>query len=386
VNPLPLVAGELRRNAAAACTIGLLIALAVALGLAVTAQERALREAASRAADRFDLIVGAPGSATQLVLTTIYLQHAPLPLLPPGTLAQVARLPGVADAVPVIVADSFRGYPVVGTDAAFAGSAGLREGRMFAAPNEAVVGAEVALSRSSAVRPQHGSPGENVLEAHDHDLALTVVGRLAPQGTPWDRAIVVPVEAILEMHERGGEGAAAPFPAIVVKPRGVVDAYRLRAQLRTQGMLAVFPAEVLIPMYRALGDARELVEWMARGYQGIVLAAIVLALVAVVSLRRESLGVLRALGAPPAYVFLAIFLQCIALMAAGIAAGAPLALLLCRALSALVAARTGLAVDSGLGWPEVRLLLELLAVASLLSALPSLLALRLSALRLLRAG
>ena len=76
MNPFPLVVAELRRHRLGASAVVALIALAVALGVALGAQESALRRASARAADRFDLVVGAPGSPTQLVLTTVYLAGA----------------------------------------------------------------------------------------------------------------------------------------------------------------------------------------------------------------------------------------------------------------------------------------------------------------------
>ena len=72
---------DLRRLWAASLTIVLLIALATALGVTVTLQERALRLGSARAADKFDLIVGAPGSETQLTLSSVFLEPAPLPLV-----------------------------------------------------------------------------------------------------------------------------------------------------------------------------------------------------------------------------------------------------------------------------------------------------------------
>ena len=82
MNPLPLVLAELRHNRAAVLAVAVLIALAVSLGVAVSAQERALRKSSAAAAEPFDIVVGMPGSQTQLVLTTVYLQPAALELVP----------------------------------------------------------------------------------------------------------------------------------------------------------------------------------------------------------------------------------------------------------------------------------------------------------------
>jgi putative ABC transport system permease protein len=90
MNPLPLVYAELRHNRAAVLAVAILIALAVSLGVAVSAQERALRQSSAAAADPFDIIIGMPGSQTQLVLTSVYLQPAALELVP-GSVLQLPR-------------------------------------------------------------------------------------------------------------------------------------------------------------------------------------------------------------------------------------------------------------------------------------------------------
>src|SRR5690606_37138934 len=142
----------------------LLIALAVALGTGVTLQERALRLGSARAADSFDLVIGAPGSETQLVLSTVFLQPAALPLVPGEVLAGLQDDPRVAWAAPVGFGDFHRGHPVVGTTTRLIAETapGFAEGRMFAAEGEAVIGARVDLALGSEITPTHGEIG------HDH--------------------------------------------------------------------------------------------------------------------------------------------------------------------------------------------------------------------------
>ncbi len=115
MNPLPIVLADIRRTRAGFVAVIVLIGLAVALGVAVSAQERALRLGSARAADRFDLIVGANGSKTQLVLTTVYLEPAALNLVPGRLLAEISADPGVAFAAPVAFGDYYRSYPIVGS-------------------------------------------------------------------------------------------------------------------------------------------------------------------------------------------------------------------------------------------------------------------------------
>ena len=140
MNPWPVARAALRRGWRTAVLLGLLVALAVALGTGVSALERGIRRGAAAAADPFDLLVGAPGSPAQLVLTTVYLQPDTVPLLPGAVLARVVAEPAAAWASPIGFGDQWRGHPVVGVAPAFLTQGGRRavaEGRMFEAENEA---------------------------------------------------------------------------------------------------------------------------------------------------------------------------------------------------------------------------------------------------------
>lgn len=56
------ILSDLRRLWAGSLVVVLLVALATALGVSVVLQERALRLGSARAADKFDLVIGAGGS------------------------------------------------------------------------------------------------------------------------------------------------------------------------------------------------------------------------------------------------------------------------------------------------------------------------------------
>ena len=173
-------------------------------------------------------------------------------------------------------------------------------------------------------------------------------------------------------------------PAIVIKPRSVADAYRLRAKYRGRHTVAVFPAEVLVPLYALLGDIRDLISGMAFAFQVLLLLAVLLVMIVALAGRRQSIGVLRALGAPGIFVFAVVWLQAMLLIAVGVLIGAGLGYGLSRVASAWASARSGLVLKAAPGESEASLLLGLLAAGSLLAVVPSLVALRVSADRLLR--
>jgi putative ABC transport system permease protein len=407
VNPFPLIIAELRRNPLGCAAVVALIAIAVALGVALSAQERALRLASARAADRFDLVVGAPGSPTQLILTTVYLQAAALELVPARTLLDLQADGGVADVAPVAITDSFRGYPLVGTTARFATDGGklpIVVGRAFGRIDEAMIGSAVDLTVGVSIRPAHGAPSQNIIETHDHDAELTIVGRLARTGTPWDRAILVPIEALWKLHAKSSPGATElsgfvesshigppwmagdvqPVPALVVRPRSVGDAYRLRQQHRGRETVALFPAEVLSQLYALLGNVHDVLRSITFAFDGLLVTAVLLVIVTVLSARRQSIGVLRALGAPPTFVFVTVWLQGALLIAAGVLLGVALGFALARVMGTFASKEMGLAIDATIGTQELALAAAVLVAGSLLAIAPSLSTMWVPVARLLR--
>ena len=251
MNPFPVVMALYRRNRATVLLFIGLVMLATSLGVAISAQERALRQGSARAADRFDLIVGAPGSQTELLMNIVYLQPSAVELLKPEILARLLAEPKAELVAPIGYGDLVQGFSVVGTTAEFVShlSGELREGRVFETETEAVVGASSPFRLGQTIEPVHGhGPSLDELEGESHHVDLTIVGRMAPTGTPWDTAIVVPVEQVWHVHKLptghapGEERIGPPFdpkhlpgvPAVVVKPDTVPTAYGRAAPIATR--------------------------------------------------------------------------------------------------------------------------------------------------------
>ncbi|RDD73422.1 FtsX-like permease family protein [Paracoccus versutus] len=418
------VLADLKRLWAGSVVIVLLVALAVALGVGVSLQERALRLGSARAAEKFDVIVGAPGSETQLVLSAVFLQPAALPLMPGEVLAELNDDPRVEWAAPVGFGDFHAGYPIVGTTTTLIeGTAGgFSQGGMFRTEGEAVVGSAVPLQPGEAVVPTHGQVEQG---GHEHEgIRYRVSGRLNPTGTPWDRAILVPIQAVWHVHGMGLEpdqdhdhdhagpdaahedeethehhdmdadapldedwhrGALPGLPAILVKPRTIADAYRLRQDYRADGRtLAVFPGEILTGLYATLGDARQVLAVIAAGTQLLVAAALLMVTVIHVGQRRRQIGALRAFGAPRAAVFGIVWLELSVLVGLGILLGYGGGYLAASLLSRAFAMQRGFSLPVGFTSEDGAMLAILVAVAALLAALPAWLAYRQSPAAALR--
>lgn len=445
-----LIAADLVRHRWGALAIALLIALATALGVVVTLEERALRLGSARAAAAFDLVIGAPGSETQLVLSAVFLQPAPLTLLPGDVLAALASDPRIAYAAPVGFGDFSDDRPIVGTTQPLVdGLGGVSEGHSFRRLGDAVIGAAVPRTLGESFHPMHG-----LAEARGgvHSaITYRIVGRLAPTGTAWDRAILVPIEAVWRTHAPGAHGAeghgseihgsedhedanhasedhaqaeaephgtptrtiaeahrqreqsdAAGFdapinpealtdpdapgvPAIVVKPRSIADAYRLRQAYRTDHTLAVFPGEVLTRLYGTLGDARQILAFVTLNAQLLVAAAVLLVVLIHVMGRRRQIGALRAFGAPRAVVCAVVWLEAVLVIGAGLAGGFALGYGVARLLARQISMQTGVVLPVGFAAEDGGAFLLLFAIGGLAALLPAVLAYRQSPAAALRA-
>ena len=413
------ILADINRFRLGAFFIAAIVALAVALGVAVTWQERALRLGSARAAEKFDLIVGAAGSETQLVLSSVFLQPSALPLMPGKVLSDLESDPRVAWAAPIGFGDFFGTYPIVGTTTTLVKnlSAGVSDGTVFARKGEAVIGVDVTLAIGSTVKPMHGTLGEG---GHTHtELAYTVVGRLKPTGSAWDKAILVPIKAVWDIHGLGHhhdgdedhdhdaaadgktpaahkehdehehhvidpnqaineqwQGELPGLPAVVVKPKSIADAYKLRQQYRRDATLAVFPGEVLTTLYATLGDVKKVLTAVAGGAQLLVGAALILVVVMHIGQRRKQIGALRAFGAPREAVFTIVWLELFGLVAIGIAAGVGIGYVAARMIAGQLAAESGFHMPVAFALEDASALALLLAAASCLCTLPAIMAYR----------
>lgn len=396
MNPFPIVLALFRANRATIVLFIGLVTLALALGVAISAQERALRSGSARAADRFDLVVGAPGSQTELLMNIVYLQPSAVELLKPEVLARLLKEPRAELVAPIAYGDSIDGFSVVGTTGAFVThlSGELSEGRLFATHEEAVIGAASPFRIGQVVEPVHGheAKGLGALESsHEenhgvsHHVDLIIVGRMAATGTPWDTAVLVPVEQVWEVHglpsghPSGEEQIGPPFdpaflpgvPAVVVKPDSVPAAYGLRSAYRTDASTAFFPAEVLVQLYAVLGDVRSILDAMALATQVLIVAAIVAGLMALIQLQQERFAVLRALGASRTYTFLVIWTGVTAMIALGTVLGLALGYGVAQVLSAVVSQRSGVEVVARLGQAEIQLAAILLGLGGIIALVPA---------------
>jgi putative ABC transport system permease protein len=189
----------------------ILVALGVAALALLLLLSHQLEQRFTKDAQGIDLVVGAKGSPLQLVLSAVYHLDTPTGNIPTDALALLRADPGVARVVPLALGDNFRGFRIVGTEAAFLSiqDTRLASGEMFANVGDAVVGAVAA--RETGLTIGQKFVGTHGLSDDGHEATpFVVTGILAPTGTVTDRLILTSVESVWAAHGIAVPGADPP--------------------------------------------------------------------------------------------------------------------------------------------------------------------------------
>jgi len=393
MNPFVLILAILRRHRVITLLFVAIVALSVALGVGVLSQEKALRQGSTTAADKFDIIVGAPGSHTDLLLSSVYLQPKQVELIDGKLLPEMAVHPDVEFVAPLAFGDNYDGQPIVGSTPEFVTylSDSQLKGRAFERMTEAVAGANASVAIGDRFEPSHGY-GEITAEAAeeaDHTaFEIEIVGRMPVTGTPWDSAIVSSVESVWAIHDLPtghdpsgprAEAVGAPFdaaflpgiPAAIIKPISFGAAYGLRSDYRTTATTAFFPAEVLLQLYGLMGDVRVIMSFLTLATQILVLLGILAGILALMQLFRQQFVVLRAMGAPRLYLLAVMWGYSAALVLVGSAVGLLLGWGISAGLAGWVTEKTGIAIAAQLSSAELASAAKVVLAGWLLAIIPA---------------
>ena len=304
----------------------LLLALGIATITVLLLATAQIEERMGRDARGIDLVAGAKGSPMQLVLSSVFHLDAPTGNIPLDDALALSRLPAVRKAIPLALGDSFQGHRIVGTNHEYPAHYGaeVAAGRLWSAPMEAVLGAEVAAGARLAVGATftgaHGLAAGG--DAHDEE-PFKVVGVLAPTGSVLDRVVLTSVESVWEIHEHGGKPAPRrEITALLIQYATPLAAAMLPRQVNASATLqAASPAYESARLFRMIGVGVDVLR--AFGAVLILVAglSVFIALLNALEDRRYDLAVMRMLGASRARLMSLMLLEGASLAAAGGIAG-----------------------------------------------------------------
>ncbi len=346
------------------------IALSVALLLGVETARDEARSSFTSTVSGTDLIVGARSGPVHLLLYSVFRIGNPTRNIEWSSYVEIGRWPGIAWSVPLMMGDSHRGFPVLGTDAGFLEHyryardrrVALVQGQWFDHDDEAVVGAEVAATLG--YRPgdelvvSHGAGDESFI--HHDDQPFHVVGILERTGTPVDRAVIVDLTGFERMHEdwigagdaheahdplrhdngdrdHGAEAHGAENHGDETAPADrQISAFLLGLESRAaalglqraindfdgEPLSAILPGVTLLELWEIVGLVEKTLLLISVFVVAAGLSSMLIILMASMHERRREMAILRSVGARPRQVLALMLGEAAAITLAGIAVGA----------------------------------------------------------------
>ncbi len=434
---------SIRQRALASFLTALSVALGVTLMVSVLVVHGIVDRIFSQNASGYHLVVGAKGSPLQLVLNTIYHLSSPVENIPYLYYKELKANPRVENAIPICMGDvTMEGnFRIIGTSPEFfevdyhPDKKFRVRGHFLEDDFDAVIGSQVAKTNGwkigSTFQPAHGVADDD----HVHDEKFTVVGVLAPTGTPNDNGVYIHIDGFYQIagHEKPADEAAAKAAAFEAAQQASGGAKKVVVEAAPKATVAPKKEqhdhaghdhahhhhelpdeqkEVTAILINAKHDTASImlratinegpyaqaaipfqeINWILNNVVGNVrtLLVIMTALILVVSGvgifvsiynsmadRRREIAVMRALGAQRTTVFAIIFLESILLCVGGGLFGVLLGHGMVVIAAPILEVRTGLLIDP---WAfetlELVILPVLIALASLVGIVPGMTAYR----------
>ncbi len=199
-----------------------LFAISIIIILLLSIVGYQLEEKFKASKERVNMVVGAPGSEMDLIMSSIYHISPPVQNIKIKDAAFIIADPSVS-VVPLAMGDHWaedggkshgedvERRRIVGTDTSYLSlyDAKIKTGRVWEKDMEVVIGSEVnslGLKIGDKFAGVHGMVGGGA-DAHVHeDQLYTVVGILEPSGTVLDQLILCTVQSVWHVHEGHGHG------------------------------------------------------------------------------------------------------------------------------------------------------------------------------------
>ncbi|MFA0441546.1 peptide ABC transporter permease [Vibrio sp. 10N.286.49.C2] len=340
----------LNRKTTAMLTV-LTVAISVILLMGV---ERIRTQAKSSFANTIsgtDLIVGGRSGQINLLLYSVFRIGNATNNIDWKSYEEFSQHKAVDWTIPISLGDSHKGFRVMGTDHSYfehyqygqKQALTFAKGHEFNTVFETVLGSDVAKSLGYDI-------GSDIIIAHGisdvsfsrHDnLPFTVVGILAPTGTPVDKTVHVSLGAIEAIHvgwESGANLGNAPskaqlekmdfqpkqITAMLVGLKSKIQTFALQRQINTykqEPLSAIMPGIALHELWGLMSVAEQALLIVSIFVVIAGLMGMLSSLLTSLQERRREMAILRAMGARPRHVFALLVSEATVLTTIGITLG-----------------------------------------------------------------
>ena len=327
LNALTLAAASIRARPLHSVLSVIAAGAGIALLTAIFLLFGAIQDGLARNARGIDIIAGAKGSPTQLVLSAIYHSDVPNGNIENEDYQQLLHNPQVKQAIPMALGDNYHGWRIVGTTPDYLAlyHAQLRQGHAFTKPFEAVAGNLTGLKIGDKFAALHGFAADSD-DVHNFHL-YEIVGVLKPSGTVLDRLITTPVESVQQLHSHPDADdpdakeelkLGHQITAVLIKVRSPIAILNLPREInRSTNILAASPAYQMARLSQNMGLGRDVLTALGVGVVVLSILMLLSTLASSLTARRYDLAVLRVLGASPGTLSLTVIAEGVGLSVAG---------------------------------------------------------------------
>jgi len=377
------------------------IMLSVAIVTGVEHIRSQARESFTRTVSGVDLVVGARTSQLNLLLYAIFRIGNASNNVSWETYELIKADPRVAWSIPLALGDSHRGFRVLGTTPDFftyfrygqSLSPAVREGSIFAAANEAVIGSAVAQALGYRIGSElaiaHGLVS-TAFSLHQGQ-SFVVAGILAPTGTPLDQTVHVSLAALEALHDTH-DTPAGHEPHADAEPESIT-AFLLGLHNRAtvlglqrdindftgEALTAILPGVALAELWQNIGGMERVLALISALVMLATLLGLATMLLSSMRERTREFALYRALGAYASTILLLVELEALLLTCMGVAAGFLMVHLALRVGQDWLVDNYGLLIDTlPFSWTIALFVLGILGATLVIALIPAVSAYRAS--------
>ena len=311
--------------------ISILIATLIILFSFNVAQQ--INDGIINTASYYDVVVGANGSATDLVMTTMFFTGTSSDTISYEVYEELQKNRNITEAVPFATGDNYKGNQIVGTESSFIANKKLKEGKYFENSFEIVLGHDVAKENDIKVGDKIvGSHGVSE-SSHSHDDSpYTVVGILAKTFSAYDNVLFTKTDSVWKTHtghtheeeysddeHEEEHHEVGDYTAILLKTANPSVALNLISELNKKGgVLAANPSTVLRDLLSNIDLVSKIVYILCAVIA--VMAFIIIYMITLMMMQdlKKDVTLMRLLGLKRKTIFGIIFIQNIIVILIGV--------------------------------------------------------------------
>lgn len=328
----------------------LTVAISVILLLGVERIRTQTKSSFAHTISNTDLIVGARSGQVNLLLYSVFRIGNATNNIDWKSYQEFSQNRAVDWAIPISLGDSHKGFRVMGTNQNYfkhfkygqKQPLTFQYGKPFDGLFEVVIGSEVAKKLNYHINSKiviaHGI-SDVAFSRHDN-LPFTVVGILAPTGTPVDKTIHLSLEAIEAIHVGWSSGTQLghtnseqllnrdyqpqQITAFMLGLKSKIQTFSLQRQINTyrnEPLSAIMPGIALQELWEIMSVAEQALMIVATFVVVAGLFGMLSSLLTSLRERRREMAILRAMGARPPHIFLLLTSEACILTLVGIVVG-----------------------------------------------------------------